>query len=294
MSVVISVVIGYVLDMLIGTPKILKKGKLLILKGLKNLYSKISDKLAMVITIIFIVFSGLIVYGIIYCVEYYNMIASIVLQSIICYFCISCKLIKTSAESVHKALKRGYIKNATRLFSKITENGQIDEPKEIAENIIVMIMDSSIDKVIAPIFFIMLFGGTGGIVYKIIVIINDATGNIIARILKNIAELIPTRIALIFMLVSAKVLKLDCKAGLKILNRDRYNVSSLNRGLPLSFCAGALGIQLKSKKTGVVIGDAKRDVNHNDITKSFELINIASLLTLVGLVAIRLIFVIHI
>ena len=68
MSVVISVVIGYVLDMLIGTPKILKKGKLLILKGLKNLYSKISDKLAMVITIIFIVFSGLIVYGIIYCV----------------------------------------------------------------------------------------------------------------------------------------------------------------------------------------------------------------------------------
>lgn len=294
MSVVISVVIGYVLDMLIGTPKILKKGKLLILKGLKNLYSKLSDKLALVVTIFVLIFSAVIVYGITYCIEYYNMIASIVLQSIICYFCISCKLIKTSAESVHKALKRGYIKNATRLFNKITENGQTDEPKEIAENIIVMIMDSSIDKVIAPIFFIMLFGGTGGVVYKLIVLINDATGNVLARILKNIAELIPTRIAMIFMFVSGKVLKLNCKDGIKILGRDRYKVSSLNRGLPLAFCAGALGIQLKSKKTGVVIGDAKRDINHNDIVKSFELINIASLLTLVGLVAIRLIFVLYI
>ncbi len=294
MSVVISVVIGYVLDMIIGTPKILKKGKLLILKELKNFYGKISGSLAIFVTIFIIAFSGAIVYGIIYFVEYYNMIASIMLQSIICYFCISCKLIKTSAESVHKALKRGYIKNATRLFNKITEKGQTDEPKEIAENIIVMIMDSSIDKVIAPIFFIMLFGGTGGVVYKVLVLINDATGNIIARILKNIAELIPTRVAMIFILVSAKVLKLNCKSGLKILNRDRYNVSSINRGLPLAFCAGALGIQLKSKKTGVIIGDAKRDVNYNDIIKSFELINIASLLTLVGLVVIRLIFVLYV
>ena len=92
MSVVISVVIGYVLDMIIGTPKILKKGKLLILKELKNFYGKISGSLAIFVTIFIIAFSGAIVYGIIYFVEYYNMIASIMLQSIICYFCISCKL----------------------------------------------------------------------------------------------------------------------------------------------------------------------------------------------------------
>lgn len=294
MSVIISVVIGYVLDMLIGTPKIFRKGKSNILKIVNKLYSRLSSKMAVLVTVILLLASGGIVYAFLSCIEYYNMVGSIIAESIICYFCISCKLIKNSAESVHKALKRGYIKNATKLFNKITENGQVDEPKEISENIIVMIMDSSIDKVIAPIFYMLIFGGVGGVVYKVLVIINDATGQVLARAVKNIAEFIPTRIAVLFMIVSAKVLKLDCKFGLKIFGRDRYNVKSINRGLPLAFCAGALGIRLKSKKSGAVIGDDKRPVTYGDITKAFEMINIASLLVLVALVAVRLIFVLFV
>ena len=54
----------------------------------------------------------------------------------------------------------------------------------------------------------MLFGGTGGVVYKVLVLINDATGNIIARILKNIAELIPTRVAMILFLCRQRFLNL--------------------------------------------------------------------------------------
>lgn len=291
MSVIISIVIGYILDMLIGTPKILKKIKNLLSGIVKKLYSKLSSKAAVFATVIIIALVCGITYGIIFALKNYNMIAAIIVESIICYFCISCKDIKNSAERVHKALKRGYIKKATKLFKTITDNGEIDEPREIAENVIIMIMDAALDKVIAPIFYILIFGGAGGICYKLIVIINDATGQIFARILKNIAELVPARLASLFILISAKLLNMDCKNAVKIFLRDRYKVKSLNRGLILSLCAGALGVELNLRKSDAVIGDNNKIITHNDIKKTYEMINIASLLILVALVAVRLVVV---
>lgn len=294
MSVIISIVIGYVLDMLIGTPKILKKIKGAFISFLRNRYRKMNSKLSIIFTVLFVCAGAGIFFGIKTFVESYNMIISIILESIVCYFCISCKDIKENGERVHKALKRGYIKNATKLFNTLTENGEVDEPKEIAENIIIMIMDASVDKVIAPIFYIIAFGGTGGIAYKLMVAANEASGSLFTRIVRNIAELIPSRIAVISMLISAKTLSLNCKNALKIFKRDRYKLKSLNRGLIMSVCAGALGIELNFKKSGAKIGDKRKSTTYNDIKKTFEMINIASLIALVVLAAIRIVIVLFV
>lgn len=294
MSVIISIVIGYVLDMIIGTPKIFKKVNSLFSGIVKRFYEKLKSKTAVLATLIILIVFGGFSYGIVYTLKYYNMIAGILAESIICYFCISCKEIKDNSDRVHRALKRGYIKRATKLFNTITENGEIDEPREIAENIIIMITDAAIDNVIAPIFYMLIFGGVGGVCYKMIVIINDSTGQIFARVLKNIAELIPARIAAFFILISSKLLSMNCKNAIKIFKRDRYNVKSLNRGLVLSICAGALDVKLNLRKSGAEIGDNNKVITHNDIKKTFEMINIGSLLTLVSLVAVRLVFVLFI
>lgn len=294
MSVIISIVIGYLLDMLIGTPSFIEKIRVVLAALIKKIYSKLNVRGAAVVTVfILILFSGGI-YALLKFIEYYNMIISILVESVVCYLCISCKNIKNSAERVHRALKRGYIKKATKLFNTITDRCETSEPSEIAENIVIMIMDSAVDKVIAPMFYILLFGGAGGVCYKLIVLINDSTGQIFARVLKNIAELLPVRIAVIFIIISEKLLDMNCKNAFKIFKRDRYNVKSLNRGLILSLCAGALEIQLNLKKSDVVIGDKGKVVTHNDIKKTYEMVNIASLLTLVTLVVIRLLIVIFV
>ena len=294
MSVIVSIVIGYVLDMIIGTPKGLKKIKSIFIRFLKRMYKKMNGKLGVLFTLVILAAGGGIFWGIKILLNNYNMIFQIIFESIVCYFCISCKDIKENGERVHKALKRGYIKNATKLFNTLTDNGEINEPREIAENIIIMIMGASLDRVIAPVFYIIVFGGAGGVVYKLLVIINDAADRLFARILRNIADFIPARIATLFMLMSAKILKMNCKNAFKIFKRDRYKLRSLNRGLLMSVCAGALGIELSFRKSGVTIGDKKEVTTHNDIKRTFEMVNIASLLTLVVLAAIRILIVLFV
>lgn len=292
MAVVISVVIGYVLDMLFGTPRILKRLKLFLIKVLRLLYSEINNKLAILVTIIIGVgVSWVVYYGCMY-LDKFNLLYTIIFESAICYLCISCKEIKVNSERVHRALKRGYIKNATKLFKTITDNGEINEPRGIAENIIVMITEESIDKVITPIIYIIAFGGVGGVAYRVISIISDATGQKFAKIVKNLSEVIPTRIATIFMFISVLLLKMNFKNSLKIFKRDRYSVKSLNRGLLISLCAGALDIKLHLRKTGTEVGDSNKIITHNDITKAFEIINISCLLTLVTLSVIRILIVV--
>lgn len=294
MSVIVSIVIGYVLDMIIGTPKGLKKIKSIFIRFLKRMYKKMNGKLGMLFTLAILAIGGGGFWGVTVLLNNYNMIYQIIFESIVCYFCISCKDIKGNGERVHKALKRGYIKNATKLFNTLTDNGEINEPREIAENIIIMIMDASLDRVIAPVFYIIVFGGAGGVVYKLLVIINDATDQLFARILRNIADFIPARIATLFMLMSAKILKMNCKNAFKIFRRDRYKLRSLNRGLLMSVCAGTLGIELSFRKSGVTIGDKKKVTTHNDIKRTLEMVNIASLLTLVVLAAIRILIVLFV
>lgn len=291
MAVIVSVVIGYVLDMIIGTPKVIKKTRSFFCACIKWLYSKINSKIKVLVTIAAPLLLGCIVFETIELISNYNMVCSIAAESIICYFCISCREIKDNSERVHKALKRGYIKKATKLFNTITENGEITEPREIAENMIIMIMDSSIDQVIAPIFYILIFGGTGGVVYRMLSLICDSTGHMLARIFKNLAEFIPTRLAVVFMFISIKLLKMNFKTAYKIFRRDRYKLKSLNRGLIMSLCAGALNVELSFKKQSVDIGDNNKVITHNDIKMVFEMINISSLLVLIAFVAVRILFV---
>lgn len=291
MAVIVSVVIGYVLDMIIGTPKVIKKARNFFYACVKKLYSKINSRVKVLVTIALPILFGIVVFKAVEFIADYNMIFSIVAESIICYFCISCREIKDNSERVHKALKRGYIKKATKLFNTITENGEITEPREIAENIIVMIMDGSIDRVIAPIFYILVFGSAGGVVYRVLSLISDSTRELTARVFKNLAEFIPTRLALVFMFISAKLLKMDCRNAYKVFKRDRYKLKSLNRGLIMSLCAGSLNVELSFKKQGVDIGDSNKIITHNDIKIVFEMINISSLLALITFVAVRILFV---
>lgn len=108
----------------------------------------------------------------------------------------------------------------------------------------------------------------------------------------DILNYIPSRIAGVYVVISAYLLKLDGKNSFKIMMRDARNCPSPNSGFTMATTAGALNIQLIKKDT-YILGDASREINRDDITRAVNLSKLTIILfTLTILIILTLIHVI--
>ncbi|MBR0370205.1 MAG: cobalamin biosynthesis protein [Methanobrevibacter sp.] len=110
--------------------------------------------------------------------------------------------------------------------------------------------------------------------------------------LDDVLNYIPARIAGIYVVISAYLLKLDGKNSFKIMKRDARNCPSPNSGFTMATTAGALNIQLIKKDT-YILGDANKSIDKNDITRAVNLSKLTIILfTLTILIILSLIYVI--
>ena len=108
----------------------------------------------------------------------------------------------------------------------------------------------------------------------------------------DILNYVPSRIAGVYVVISAYLLKLDGKNSYKIMRRDARKCPSPNSGYTMATTAGALNIQLIKKDT-YILGDASKEINKDDITKAVNLSKVTIILfTLTVLVLLTLIHVI--
>lgn len=108
----------------------------------------------------------------------------------------------------------------------------------------------------------------------------------------DVLNYIPARIAGVYVVISAYLLKLDGKNSYKMLRRDARNCPSPNSGFTMATTAGALNIQLIKKGT-YVLGDAKKEIGKDDITKAVNLSRMTiALFTLTILILLTLVYVI--
>ena len=108
----------------------------------------------------------------------------------------------------------------------------------------------------------------------------------------DVLNYIPSRIAGIYVVVSAYLLGLDGKNSFRIMMRDARNCPSPNSGYTMATTAGALNIQLIKKDT-YVLGDAEREIDRNDITRAVNLSKMTIILfTLTVIVLLTLVHVI--
>lgn len=108
----------------------------------------------------------------------------------------------------------------------------------------------------------------------------------------DILNYIPSRIAGIYVVLSAYLLKLDGKNSYKIMRRDARNCPSPNSGYTMATTAGALNIQLIKKDT-YILGDANKNIEKEDISKAVSLSKLTIILfTLTVLILLTLIYVI--
>ncbi len=108
----------------------------------------------------------------------------------------------------------------------------------------------------------------------------------------DVLNYIPSRIAGIYVVISAYLLKLDGKNSYKIMRRDARNCPSPNSGYTMATTAGALNIQLIKKDT-YILGDANKNIEKEDISKAVSLSKLTIILfTLTVLILLTLIYVI--
>lgn len=303
----ISLIIGYILDLIIGDPQgfphpIRLIGNV-ICKVEKSLRVKCKnghdERIAGIILWLIVVGTSFIVpYLILLAAAKINMYFAIILESIMCYFILATRCLKDESMKVYTALKNKDIANARKYISYIvgrdTEN--LNETA-IAKAAVETVAENTSDGVIAPMIFILLGGAPLGFMYKAINTLDSMVGyknekfinmGRFSAIADDIANYIPSRISAYLMIAASFVLGMDYKAAYKIYKRDRYNHQSPNSAQTESVCAGALNIVLGggnyyggvlvSKPT---IGDDIRPVEIDDVNKANKLMYATSLLCLI-------------
>ena len=212
-------------------------------------------------------------------------------------------LVRHSTE-VYTSLRDGNLPEARQRVSMIVgrDTANLDEAG-VARAAVESVAESMVDGVTAPLFFALLGGPLGAMLYKAVNTMDSMFGYKNDRYLKfgwgparldDLVNFIPARITSLMIPAAAFPLRLDPKRSLLILLRDRFAHASPNSGHTEAAVAGALGVQLGGPNSyfGTVlekpaIGDAIRPLEPRDILRANRLMLLSSALTLLACIALR-------
>lgn len=235
------------------------------------------------------------VFGINYVAYRYSTCVGLAVDSILCYFILAMKSLRTESMKVYKALVRGDLEGGRYAVSMIVgrDTKNLDEAG-IIKAAVETVAENLSDGVIAPLFYLMIGGSTLGTLYKAINTMDSMVGyknekylhlGRAAAKLDDLVNYIPARLSALLLILASGMYGKDFRNAYRIFRRDRYNHSSPNSAQTESVCAGALHIQLAGdayyfgklvKKP--YIGDKDREVEIEDIRHINGMMYIAGVL----------------
>ena len=222
---------------------------------------------------------------------------------------VAARCLKTEAMKVQRTLQSGDLFKARSQIAMLVgrDTDQLDAG-QVAKAAVETVAENTSDGVVAPLFWLMIAGPVGGLLYKAINTMDSMVGyknerylyyGYVAAKLDDWVNYIPARLSALFMIASAFLLRQDGRGAWRIWRRDRRKHASPNSAHTESVCAGALNIQLAGNTSyfGVMhekpsIGDAVREVEAEDIARSCALMYGTSIIALAVFSALRLILII--
>ncbi len=225
---------------------------------------------------------------------------------IIIFYSLSIRDLLKETGNVLKALKSGDLKRARKNLSRIVGRDTHDlSEQQVATGCIETSAESSVDGIIAPLFYAFLGGPALAMAYKSINTLDSMVGyknekyvnfGWASANLDDIANFIPARIAAIILPISSFICGEDYSNSVKILKRDGQKHTSPNSGIPEAAIAGALRIRLggPSVYNGVVsnkpyIGDPQNSIDYNDISSTTRIVMVSAIISVVSGIAFLLI-----
>lgn len=303
---IVSIYIGYILDLIIGDPysfphPVRYIGKLInivenrISKTFKtNKQLKVAGFLLWIITV-----------GITYTVTYFIVklasfipVGFLIVNSILIYTTLATKCLKDEALKIYSVLKTGDIKNSRVQLSYIVGRDTSDLNKEeIIRATVETVAENTVDAIIAPMFYAFIGGAPLAMAYKAINTLDSTVGykndkyeylGFASAKIDDIANYIPARISFLLITIGSFLLGYDYKEAFRIAIRDRKNHKSPNCAYPEGAVAGALGIQLGGTNIYFgkavykpTIGDRKRDIEIEDIVNTNKIMYATSIISMI-------------
>lgn len=226
-------------------------------------------------------------------------LAGAAVESIMCGQMMAWRSLKKESMKVYDALAAGDVEGARTAVSMIVgrDTESLTEVG-ITKAAVETVAENTSDGIIAPLFYMVLFGGTGIFLYKAVNTMDSMVGyknekyinfGRTAARLDDVVNWLPARLSAFFMVAAGFVLEAAGRivrgtthysgsGGIAIFKRDRYNHKSPNSAQTESVCAGVLGIELAGNACYFgklyekpTIGDAKRPVEYEDIKRANSL-----------------------
>ena len=143
----------------------------------------------------------------------FNKYAYLIVSSVICYYMLAGKSLKTESMKVYKAFENNDTEGARKAVSMIVGRDTQSLTKEgIIKAAVETVAENSSDGVVAPLIYMLIFGPVGGVVYKAVNTMDSMIGYVeekyfyigkFAAKLDDVLNYIPARISGILVIISA-------------------------------------------------------------------------------------------
>lgn len=209
---------------------------------------------------------------------------------------IASKSLDEHVRAVADGLSREGLVGGRRAVAMIVgRNPQTLDANGVSRAAIESLAENFSDGVVAPVFWLGLFGLPGGVLYKAINTADSMIGHRTPRHeafgfasakLDDYVNLPASRLSALFVILAAFILPgADPAAAWRAVWRDAGKHRSPNAGWPEAAFAGALGLRLNGPKVygdvltkDAYMGDGRAEATHADILRALNLYRIACLI----------------
>ena len=303
----LALVLGFILDLIIGDPHglyhpIRLVGNLIgLLEKHMNKKSDSPDRqmvMGWLMALIVITLSSGIPLLLLLLAYHIHPVCGLVLETVMCWQLLATKSLKDESMKVYRKLKKHDLQGSRHAVSMIVgRDTEVLDETGVTKAAVETVAENTSDGVIAPMFYMAIGGAFLGWMYKSINTMDSMVAykndrylyfGRIPAYLDDIANYIPARLAGLLMVLASFLVRLDGTHAFAIFKRDRYNHASPNSAQTEAVMAGALNVQLAGdawyfgelhkKKT---IGDDIRPVEAEDIVRANKLLYGTAVVSLV-------------
>lgn len=229
----------------------------------------------------------------------------LLLRVLWCWQALAVKNLRDESLRVHRALTEESLSDARKAVSRIVgrDTEKLDAAG-VARAAVETVAENFSDGVIAPLVYLLLGGAPLGLCYKAVNTMDSMVGYRNERYLNfgraaarldDAANFLPARLAALLLIAAAFLLREDGRGAYRIWRRDRRKHQSPNAAQCEAAMAGALGLRLAGPASYFgqrlekpYIGDRRREIEPEDIRRADRLLYAGSLLGLLVLGGVRL------
>ena len=302
-----ALIIGFVIDLLVGDPHCIPHPVVLIgklISATEKLVRRIFPKTVRgeniaggVLWVIVTVVSTAVPLGILWVCHLVSPWLRLAAESLMCWQILATKSLRDESMKVYDALETGDIEKSRYAVSMIVgrDTAELSDPA-VTRAAVETVAENTSDGIVAPMLFLALGGAPLGFFYKAVNTMDSMLGyveppykniGLVPAKMDDVMNFLPARISAFIMLAAGGLMGMNLKNGWKIFRRDRFNHASPNSAQTESVCAGLMGLRLAGDAWyhGVLhkkkyIGDPLREIQHQDIPRSCRLLYVTAGLTL--------------